>query len=66
MKRKKRHFAPQFEFGFAPATFNLFSESTSDGDRLAREQAEEERARREAQAAQDAAQCILFPTRRHP
>jgi len=55
MKRNKRRLpAPQHEFGFAPAAFNLFAENTLDGDRIARERAEADARRREAEAAQAA------------
>ena len=55
MKRKKlRLLIPQHEFGFSPEMFNLFSESTLDGERIARERAEEEQARRVAESAQAA------------
>ncbi len=47
---------PQHEFGFAPDTFNLFQETTLDGERIARERAQAEEARRQA----DAAQARLF------
>ena len=43
---------PQHEFGFTPQTFTLFSETTLDGERIARERAEAEAARRLADAAQ--------------
>jgi hypothetical protein len=53
MKRAKRPLPiPQYEFGFISETFNLFSETTADGERVARERAELEQARREADAAQ--------------
>lgn len=51
---------PQHEFGFTPQTFNLFIETTLDGERIAREQGEAERARKIAADAQAA----LFPTTR--
>lgn len=55
MKRNKRRLpAPQHEFGFAPAAFNLFAETALDGDRIARERAEADARRREAEAAQAA------------
>ena len=53
---KKRRFIPQHEFGFTVDTFNLFAESSLDGDRLAREAAEQARAREAA----DRAQVSLF------
>jgi hypothetical protein len=43
---------PQHEFLFTVETFRLFSETGLDGERLTREQAETERARRAAEAAQ--------------
>jgi hypothetical protein len=53
MKRNRRRLPlPQHEFGFTPATFNLFAEATLDGDRIAREQAEAGQRRRAAEAAQ--------------
>jgi hypothetical protein len=53
MKRNRRRLPiPQHEFGFAPQAFNLFPETTLDGDRLARERAETDRARRAAESAQ--------------
>jgi hypothetical protein len=59
MKRNKRRLPlPQHEFGFTPDAFNLFAEVSLDGDRIAREQAEADRTRREAEAAQAA----FFPT----
>ena len=55
MKRNKRRLpAPQHEFGFTPATFNLMVETGLDGDRIARERAEADARRREAEAAQAA------------
>jgi hypothetical protein len=45
---------PQHEFGFAPQAFNLFQETTLDGERIARERAEADRARSLAEAAQTA------------
>jgi hypothetical protein len=57
MKRNKRRLPlPQHEFGFTPDTFRLFAEATRDGERITREQAETQQARREA----DAAQAALF------
>jgi hypothetical protein len=53
MKRPRRRLPiPQHEFGFAPQAFNLFPEATLDGDRLARERDEADRARRAADSAQ--------------
>lgn len=45
---------PQWEFGFTPQTFNLIVEAGVDGDRLAREREEAEKARQIAEAAQAA------------
>jgi hypothetical protein len=59
MKRNRRRLpVPQHEFGFTPDTFNLIAETGLDGDRVARERAEADRARRRAEAAQ----VVLFPT----
>ena len=53
MKRSKRRLPiPQHEFFFATLAFNLIVENGTDGDRIAREQAEADRARRAAEAAQ--------------
>jgi len=60
MKRSKRRLpVPQHEFGFAPQAFNLFTDTTLDGDRIARERAEADRARHAA----DSAQARLFASR---
>jgi hypothetical protein len=57
MKRNRRRLpVPQHEFGFASQAFNLFTDTTLDGDRIARERAEADRARRAA----DSAQARLF------
>src|ERR1039457_6246933 len=54
MKRSRHRLPiPQHEFGFTPATFNLLIETGLDGDRLTREPAATERARRQAGQAQD-------------
>lgn len=54
MKRRKHRLPiPQHEFGFAPDTFNLMTETGLDGDRISRERAEAELARRMAEAAQN-------------
>jgi hypothetical protein len=53
-KRARRLPIPQHEFGFTADTFRLFSETGLDGDRLARERDEKEKARRTAEAAQAA------------
>jgi hypothetical protein len=50
---------PQREFGFVPDTFTLMQESGLDGDRLARERDEAERARSLAESAQAA---LFTPT----
>jgi hypothetical protein len=60
MKRAKAPAIPQKEFGFAKDTFNLFQESTVDGERIARERKEAEKDRQIAEAAQ----CALFTIRR--
>ena len=53
MRRTRRRLpVPQHEFGFTAATFNLFQETTLDGERVARELAEAEEDRRRARAAQ--------------
>jgi hypothetical protein len=55
MKRNRRRLAiPQHEFGFTVDTFTLFSESGVDGERLARERDEADRARATAEKAQAA------------
>ena len=52
-KRTRRRMPiPQHEFGFTADAFRLFSETGLDGERLTREQAEAEEARRTAAAAQ--------------
>jgi hypothetical protein len=57
MKRNRRRLPiPQNEFGFTPDTFNLFAQSTLDGERITREQAEAQQRRRAA----DVAQVALF------
>jgi hypothetical protein len=59
MKRRKHRLSiPQHEFGFAPAAFNLAIETGLDGERITRERAEADHARRMAEAAQPA----LFTT----
>ena len=52
MKRNRLLPLAQFEFGFAPEYFNLFQQTALDGERIARERAEAERARELANAAQ--------------
>jgi hypothetical protein len=60
MKRSKRRLpVPQHEFLFAPLAFNLIVENGTDGDRIARERAEADRARHAA----DSAQARLFASR---
>ena len=55
MKHNRRRLPiPQHEFGFAPDTFNLILETGIDGERMARERAEADHARRNAEAAQTA------------
>jgi hypothetical protein len=51
-KRARRLPIPQHEFGFVPDTFALIQDVGQDGDRLARERDEADRARRLAKAAQ--------------
>ncbi len=64
MKRNRRRLGiPQHEFGFVPDTFTLIQETEQDGDRLARERAEADRARRLAKKAQAA--LFTPPPRRH-
>ena len=53
-KRARRLPIPQHEFGFVPNTFTLMQENGLDGDRLARELHEADRAREIAEAAQAA------------
>jgi hypothetical protein len=52
MKRSKPLPIPQNEFGFAPAVFNLFAESTTDGERISREREQAEQQRQLAEVAQ--------------
>jgi hypothetical protein len=53
MKRRKYRLPiAQHEFGFAPAAFNLMAEESLDGERIARECAESDHARRMAEATQ--------------
>ena len=59
MKRSKRLPIPQREFGFTPDTFNLFQEWTNDGEQLARDREQAQKARQVA----DAAQSSLFQAR---
>ena len=58
MKRNRRRLPiPQHEFGFVPDTFTLMQETGLDGDRLARERDEADRARILVEKAHTA----LFP-----
>ena len=64
MKRNRRRLPiPQHEFGFVPDTFTLMQETGLDGDRVARERDEADRAR----ALAEKAQAALFspPPRKH-
>ena len=54
---------PQHEFGFTADAFRLFSETGVDGERIARERAETEQARRDADAAQVSLFSNLQPAR---
>ena len=55
MKRNRRRLQiPQHEFLFAAETYRLTSETTLDGERLARERDEADRARALAEKAQAA------------
>jgi hypothetical protein len=53
-KRARRLPIPQHEFGFVPDTFTLMQETGLDGERLACERNEADRARVLAEAAQAA------------
>ena len=62
MKRTQRRLPiPQWEFGFTLATFNLMFETGLDGDRITRERAEADRARRDAETAQIALSAKTAP-----
>ena len=64
MKRNRRRLPiPQHEFFFVPDTFTLMQETGLDGDRLARERDEADR----AHALAEKAQAALFtpPPRKH-
>ncbi len=52
MRHSRRLPIPQKEFRFAAETFRLFAETGLDGERIVRERAEVEQARRLAEAAQ--------------
>jgi hypothetical protein len=54
MKPGKRLPIPQKEFGFTPDAFNLFQEWTSDGERLAGEHEQAQKARQRKEQAQGA------------
>ena len=60
MKRRKPLPIPQNEFGFTPSMFNLFGDYASDGERVAREREQAEKARQLA----DTAQTTLIQTER--
>ena len=65
MKRNRRRLPiPQHEFGFVPDTFTLMQESGLDGDRLARERDEADRARALAEEAQAALFSKPLPRKR--
>ena len=51
-RTSRRHPIPQHEFGFSPNTFNLIQDNATDGERIARERAEAEKARAVAEQAQ--------------
>ena len=55
-RRNHRLPIPQHEFGFTPDTFNLIQDTAPDGERIARERAEADKAR----ALADQAQARLF------
>jgi hypothetical protein len=62
MKRNNRRLPiPQHEFCFVPGTFALIVESGLDGDRLARERDEADRARILAEEAQTALFTATMP-----
>ena len=52
MKRKKRLPVPQWEFGFAPDTFNLIAETGVDGERIDQEREKMEKQRQVFEKAQ--------------
>jgi hypothetical protein len=53
MKIKKRRLPiPQHEFPFSPQVFNLIQDTGLDGERISREPAEVEKARRRTEDAQ--------------
>jgi hypothetical protein len=51
-RRNHRLPTPQHEFGFTPDTFNLIQDTAPDGERIARERAEADEARRVSASAQ--------------
>ena len=62
MRRTSRRLPiPQHEFGFSPNTFNLIQDNATDGERIARERAEAEKAR----AVAERAQARLFTRKEH-
>ncbi|HEY3862115.1 MAG TPA: hypothetical protein VGO59_09525 [Verrucomicrobiae bacterium] len=64
MKRNRRRLPiPQHEFFFVPNTFGLIAETALDGERLARERDEADRARILAEKAQAA--LFTTPPRKH-
>jgi len=53
MKQKRgRSPIPQREFGFTTDTFNLFQQTTADGDRIVKEQEQTALARKQSEKAQ--------------
>ena len=62
-RTRKRLPIPQHEFGFTADAFRLFSETGVDGERIARERAEADQARRDADAAQVSLFSNLQPAR---
>lgn len=61
MKGTKALPVPQKEFGFAKDVLNLISDWTTDGERLARELAEAERARQRAETASCSNRRLVHP-----
>jgi hypothetical protein len=60
MKRGRRRLhIPQHEFCFTPQAFNLMQDTTLDGERIARERDEADRARQIAEAAQTAFNVLI-------
>ena len=60
-RRNHRLPIPQNEFGFTPDTFNLIQDTATDGERITRERAEADEARRVSASAQ----ASLFTTKQH-